>query len=183
MASLHQGIADLLPTRLEFYESWINPARMRNGRIGVAPVAAVLSFLRQEGRPYQLVSARAGEYTAEWTVAGLSRVHRAMLRSAPPSIRLRLIARVGRRMIRNTYRGGRVTVRWQEGRCAMDIRESIFCSVRDRVEQPLCEFYAAALRRLASLFDLDVEVAAEQCRGTGAGHCVMTLRLRPGRAV
>lgn len=183
VASLHQAIADLLPTRLEFYESWINPAGMRNGRIGLAPVAAVLSFLRQEGPPYQLVSARAGEYTAEWTVAGLSRVHHAILRAAPPSLRLRLVARVGRRMIRHTYRGSRVTVRWQKGRCSMDIRESIFCGVRDRVEQPLCEFYAAALRRLTSLFDLDVEAAAEQCRGTGASHCVMTMRMRPGRAV
>ena len=31
VASLHQGIADLLPTRLEFYESWLNPAGLRDG--------------------------------------------------------------------------------------------------------------------------------------------------------
>ena len=69
MASLHQGIADLLPSRLEFYESWLNPSGLREGRIGLAPLAAVLSFLRQEGAPYHLVATRAGEYTAEWTVA------------------------------------------------------------------------------------------------------------------
>ena len=182
VASLHQGIADLLPTRLEFYESWINPAGMRKGRIGLAPVAAVLSFLRQEGPPYQLVSARAGEYAAEWTVAGLSRVSCAMLRAAPPSLRLYLVARVGRWMIRHTYRGSRVTARWQKGRCSVDIRDSIFCGVRDRVDQPLCEFYASALRRLTSLFDLDVDVAVDQCRGTGAGHCVVGLVVRQDRA-
>ena len=44
VASLHQGISDLMPTRLEFYENWLNPAGMRNGRIGVAPLKAVLSF-------------------------------------------------------------------------------------------------------------------------------------------
>ena len=33
VASLHQAIADLLPTRLEFYEAWLNPAGLRDGRI------------------------------------------------------------------------------------------------------------------------------------------------------
>ena len=56
VASLHQGIADLLPTRLEFYEGWLNPAGLREGRIGLAPLAAVLSFLRQEGEAYRLVA-------------------------------------------------------------------------------------------------------------------------------
>ena len=64
VASLHQGIADLLPTRLEFYEAWLNPSGLRDGRIGLAPLAAVLSFLRQEGEPYRLIAGRAGEYTA-----------------------------------------------------------------------------------------------------------------------
>src|ERR671918_383445 len=70
VASLHQAIADLLPTRLEFYEAWLNPTGLRDGRIGLAPLAAVLSFLRQEGEQYTLVAARAGEYTAEWWVGG-----------------------------------------------------------------------------------------------------------------
>ena len=59
VASLHQAIADLLPTRLEFYEGWLNPAGLRDGRIGLASVAAVLSFLRLEGEAYRLVAARA----------------------------------------------------------------------------------------------------------------------------
>src|SRR4029077_19383333 len=79
VASLHQGIADLLPTRLEFYESWLNPSGLRDGRIGLAPRAAVLSFLRQEGSPYRLIAARAGEYTAEWTVADLSAIQRSLI--------------------------------------------------------------------------------------------------------
>ena len=44
VASLHQGIADLLPMRLEFYEAWLHPSGLREGRIGLAPLAAVLSF-------------------------------------------------------------------------------------------------------------------------------------------
>jgi hypothetical protein len=182
VASLHQGIADLLPTRLDFYESWLNPAGLRDGRIGLAPLAAVLSFLRQEGEPYHLIAARAGEYTAEWTVADLPGFQRAVIRAAPPRIRLFLVMRVGRQMIRNTYRGSRAIVRWRQGKAAVDIRGSIFCEVRDRVEQPLCEFYASAFRRLMYLFSLDAEVGTEKCRATGAGQCMMSILVRPAGA-
>jgi len=46
VASLHQAIADLLPTRLSFYENWLNAEGLREGTIGLAPLYAVLSFLR-----------------------------------------------------------------------------------------------------------------------------------------
>jgi hypothetical protein len=182
VASLHQGIADLLPTRLEFYESWLNPAGLRDGRIGLAPLAAVLSFLRQEGEPYHLISARAGEYTAEWTVADLPAFQRTIIRAAPPAIRLRLVMRIARTMVRNTYRGSRAIIRWKRGKGAVDLRGSIFCEVRDRVELPLCEFYASAIRRLLYLFNLDAEVGTEQCRATGSGQCLMSILVREAKA-
>ena len=178
VASLHQGIADLLPTRLEFYESWLNPSGLRDGRIGLAPLAAVLSFLRLEGEPYRLIAGRAGEYTAEWTVADLSAFRRAVIRAMPRRLRVHLVMRVARKMIRTTYRGSRAVVRWRKGKGAVDIRGSIFCEVRDRTEQPLCEFYASAIRRLMYLFNLDVEVGTEQCRATGAGQCLMSVLVR-----
>ena len=178
VASLHQGIADLLPTRLEFYEAWLNPSGLREGRIGLAPLAAVLSFLRQEGEPYQLIAARAGEYSAEWTVASLPPFERAIIRAAPPALRLRLVMRVLRRMVKNTYGGSRVLVKWRKGRGAVDIRGSIFCEVRDPVEQPLCGFYASGIRRLMYLFNLDADVGTEQCRATGAGRCLMSVIVR-----
>jgi hypothetical protein len=71
VASLHQAIADVLPFRLEFYENWLNPNGLREGTIGLAPLSAVLSFLRAEGRAYDEISTKAGEYAAEWTVRGL----------------------------------------------------------------------------------------------------------------
>jgi bacteriochlorophyll 4-vinyl reductase len=178
VASLHQGIADLLPTRLEFYEAWLNPAGLRDGRIGLAPLAAVLSFLRREGEPYHLVAARAGEYTAEWTVADLPPLKRTMIRAAPPALRLRLVTRLARQMVRNTYGGSRAVVRSRKGRVAFDIRGSIFCEVREPVPQPLCEFYASAIRRLMYQFNLDVDVGTEQCRATGAGQCLMSVLVR-----
>ncbi|MBI3049597.1 MAG: hypothetical protein HYY76_14935 [Acidobacteria bacterium] len=176
VASLHQAIADLLPTRLEFYEAWLNPTGLRDGRIGLAPLAAVLSFLRQEGEAYRLVTARAGEYAAEWTVGDMAAYRRALLRAAPRAVRVHLVLRVARAMVRNTYGGSRAIVRWRQGRGAVDIRGSLFCEVRDRVPQPLCEFYAAAIRRLMSLFDVEVEVDTERCRATGAGQCLMVVR-------
>ena len=182
VASLHQGIADLLPGRLEFYEVWLNPAGLHQGRIGPAQLAAVLSFLRLEGELYSLVVARAGEYTADWTVAGLTAFQRAAIRIAPSGLRSRLVMRMARRMIRETSRGSRAIVRRRKGTVSVDIRGSIFCGVRDRVEQPLCGFYASAIRRLMHLFNLDVEVGTEQCRATGAEQCLMTVRVRPAGA-
>jgi hypothetical protein len=183
VASLHQGIADLLPTRLEFYEAWLNPVGLRDGRIGLAPLAAVLSFLRQEGEPYQLIAARAGEYTAEWTVADMPAMERAMIRAAPPGLRTWLVMRLARKMIRNTYKGSRAIVRWRKGEGAIDIRGSIFCEVRDRVEHPLCEFYASAIRRLLYLFSLDADVGITQCRAAGAGQCLMSVNVRAATGV
>jgi len=183
VASLHQGIADLLPTRLEFYEAWLNPVGLRDGRIGLAPLAAVLSFLRQEGEPYQLIAARAGEYTAEWTVADMAAMERAMIRAAPPGLRTWLVMRLARKMIRNTYKGSRAIVRWHKGEGAIDIRGSIFCEVRDRVEHPLCEFYASAIRRLLYLFSLDADVGITQCRAAGAGQCLMSVNVRAATGV
>jgi bacteriochlorophyll 4-vinyl reductase len=182
VASLHQGIADLLPTRLEFYEGWLNPAGLREGRIGLAPLAAVLSFLRQEGEPYRLVAARAGEYSAEWMFAELPAFERRLVSGMPDAIRLRLVTRIARRLVRQTYGGSRAVVRWRRGRGSVDLRGSIFCEVRDSVDEPLCEFYAAAIRRLMRLFHIQVEVGTERCRATGAGQCLMSVSIQQNLA-
>src|SRR5512146_101820 len=99
VASLHQGIADLLPSRLEFYENWLNPTGLRNGTIGLAPLLAVLSFLRREGEAYDLITDRAGEYAAEWTVAQMSPVRRWMIRRLPASVRAKAALKIVRRRI------------------------------------------------------------------------------------
>src|SRR5688572_33032867 len=83
VASLHQGIADILPTRLVFYENWLNAEGLREGTIGLAPFYAVLSFLRQEGEAYQLTTARAGEYAAEWSVASMPPLERRIVHAVP----------------------------------------------------------------------------------------------------
>ena len=90
VASLHQAIADVLPMRLEFYENWLNAAGLREGTIGLAPLSAVLSFLRSEGDAYNQITTRAGEYAADWTVTNMPVFERRMTR-LPELTRIRAI--------------------------------------------------------------------------------------------
>src|SRR5713226_4661407 len=173
VASLHQAIGDILPTRLAFYENWLNAAGLRHGTIGLAPLYAVLSFLRQEGDAYETVTTRAGEYAAEWTVESMPPFERALIKAAPIWLRGRLLVRLAGRLIRNSYRGSRVVSRVRRGTARIDVRESIFCTVREPVQHPLCGFYAAAFTRLLSLFSLRVRAEVVCCRGTGAPSCVL----------
>lgn len=183
VASLHQGIADILPTRLGFYENWLNAEGLREGTIGLAPLYAVLSFLRQEGEAYGMITTRAGEYAAEWTVESMPPFERAMIKAAPVWLRGRLLLRLGRKLVRSSYRGSRAVAKVRRGTAKIDVRASIFCTVREPVERPLCGFYAAAFTRLLTLFNLRTRAEVVACRGTGEPSCVLTIALandRPG---
>src|SRR5437899_7512260 len=111
VASLHQGIADILPTRLAFYENWLNAEGLREGTIGLAPLYAVLSFLRQEGDAYALITTRAGEYAADWTVQSMPPIQRTMIKAAPIWLRGRILVRMARQLVRISYRGSRAVCR------------------------------------------------------------------------
>jgi bacteriochlorophyll 4-vinyl reductase len=180
VASLHQGIADILPTRLTFYENWLNPVGLRAGTIGLAPLYAVLSFLRQEGEAYQLIVARAGEYAAEWTVQSMSAMERALIRAAPVGLRSRIVMRQANRLVRTSYTGSRAVSRIRRGVASVDVRASVFCSVREVVPQPLCGFYAAAFAKLLSTFNIPVTAEVVACRGTGKPSCVLEVTLANG---
>src|SRR5204863_9216368 len=124
VASLHQAIADILPNRLAFYENWLNAQGLREGTIGVAPLCAVLSFLRQEGEAYHMITTRAGEYAAEWTVASMPSMRRAFIRAAPSWLRARLLLRLSRQLVRQTYKGSRMMSRFRRGTASLDLRAS-----------------------------------------------------------
>jgi bacteriochlorophyll 4-vinyl reductase len=180
VASLHQGIADILPNRLGFYENWLNTEGLRDGTIGLAPLYAVLSFLRQEGDAYQIITSRAGEYAAEWTVESMPPLQRAMIRAAPAWLRARMLVRLARRLVRDSYQGSRAIARFRGGMARIDVRASIFCSVREPVGHPLCGFYAAAFTRLLTLFNLRSHAEVMACRGTGEPACVVRIALTNG---
>src|SRR5438093_6970681 len=115
VASLHQAIADILPTRLGFYENWLNAEGLREGTIGLAPLYAVLSFLRQEGDAYQLITTRAGEYAGDWTVASMRPMRRAIIKAAPAWMRRRLLLRLSRQLVRSIYVGSRASSKVRRG--------------------------------------------------------------------
>jgi predicted hydrocarbon binding protein len=182
VASLHQGIADILPNRLGFYENWLNAEGLREGTIGLAPLYAVLSFLRQEGDAYQIIAARAGEYAADWTVESMSQAERTMIKAAPEWLRSRLILRLARQLVRSSYQGNRAIARLRRGTAKVEVRASIFCTVREPTPQPLCGFYASAVRRLMETFNLHARANVVACRATGEPTCVIEVALQNGRA-
>ncbi len=177
VASLHQGIADILPTRLGFYENWLNAEGLREGTIGLAPLYAVLSFLRQEGDAYTLITTRAGEYAADWTVQSMPPMQRAAIKAAPVWLRSQILLRLSRRLVRSSFKGSRAISTLRKGAARVDLRASIFCNVRDRVPHPLCGFYAAAFTRLLALFELASRTEIEACRATGDATCILTVTL------
>ena len=182
MASLHQAIAELLPDRLEFYENWLSVAGLREGTIGLAPLHAVLSFLRGEGEVYAQVVSKAGEYAAEWTVNGLPGLERRLLRTLPLRLRTRAAFRTARNLVRTTYPGSRAIVTIHKEMASVDLRGSLFCEVRAASVQPLCGFYAAAIARVLQLFDVSAEARVNECRASGARRgCVVSVTLA-GRA-
>jgi predicted hydrocarbon binding protein len=177
VASLHQGIADIQPARLAFYENWLSSEGLREGTIGTGPLFAVLSFLRREGEAYQAITTRAGEYAAEWTVEALAPSHRVFMSSMPERLRQRLVLRLARRVVQSGNPGSRAISRLQRETADVEVTGSIFCTVREPVLHPLCGFYASALTRLFRLFDLNGRAEVVACRGTGGSTCVLKVAL------
>jgi hypothetical protein len=175
LASLHQGISDILPTRLGFYESWLHAEGLRDGTIGLAPLYAVLSFLRQEGGAYATITTSAGWYAAEWTVQGMRSFERALIKASPDWLRRRLVLRLAARLVRATYRRSRLAFRARKNVATLELRGSVFCDVRAPVNHALCGFYKAAIERLLALFDLPATVDVTSCRGSGGRTCAMTV--------
>ena len=180
VASLHQAIGDVVPTRLEFYENWLNVAGLREGTIGLAPLSAVLSFLRGEGAVYEQITARAGHYAAEWTVRSLPALERRVIMMLPERLRARAAIRTARALVRATYPGSRAVVKVRRGGASVDLRGSLFCEVREPAATPLCGFYAAAFARVLELFSIPAAAEVTQCRGSGERRaCQLKVALGP----
>ena len=182
VASLHQAIAELLPNRLEFYENWLNPSGLRQGTIGLAPLFAVLSFLRTEGEAYNSITSRAGEYAADWTVNNLAPLERRVIGALPARLRARAALRTARGLVRDTYPGSRAIVRVRRGTASVDLRGSLFCEVREASILPLCGFYASAIARVLQLFGLRADAHVNECRAGGARKgCLLSVVVTAAR--
>src|SRR5690606_28859610 len=100
VASLHQGIADVAPARLPFYETWLTAPGLQHGKVGLAQLHAAPSFLRREGRiPYERIMTRAGQYGADWEFIELRGFERGVVRRLPQTLRARAAMTFGRRLV------------------------------------------------------------------------------------
>ena len=154
--------------RLEFYENWLSPAGMRDGRIGLAPLGAVLSFLHREGPPANDdIARRAGTCAADWTYEEISALRRWYIRRLPVRLRVRAALRLGKRLVMATVRRSKVKTRMRDGGAVVEIRSALFEQLRDPASVPMRGFYAAALQRLLALcgVDAEVKVASEHDAG------------------
>lgn len=163
--------------RLAFYEDFLHPEGLRDGTIGIAPLMAVISFLRREGADYDPIVAAAGAHAADWTVAAMSPWRRSMIAMMPEWLRTRLVLRLAGELVRTSCDQSRVTWQVSRGEGQLELHHSIFCSVREAVALPLCGFYAAASQQLMTAFHLPHRVDVDRCRATGAADipCVLLL--------
>jgi hypothetical protein len=179
VASLHQSIGDVLPQRLEYYEHWLTPTGLGSGRLGMAPLAAVLSFLRQEGAPaYDDIMVRAGRYSAEWHHAE----HRGAARAArllPRRLRLRFAMRRARRLVTAAFATAGARAKLRGATATLDIRDSVFCGTREPWPWPTCRYFAAATERQLDLLGLNASVSIDACRAVAGDTC--RLRVETGR--
>jgi bacteriochlorophyll 4-vinyl reductase len=182
VASLHQGISDVAPTRLPFYEHWLTPPSSVGPRFGLAPLHAVLSFLRLEGQTsYEQIMRRAGGYTADWGYSEISPVARGVVHRLPVAARARAVLFLSRRLVRDTFRGSRARTRVSKGAGTIEIKASIFCAVREPTDWPMCVFYSAAVERFLQRFDLDASVGVRECKACGGRDCTMRVTIRGDR--
>lgn len=175
-AALHQAIADLLPLRLEFYETYLRPRGWREDAVNLGPVKAVLSFLRhEEPGAYDEVMIAAAGYAADWWLRGQPWHVRRRLRWLPRGMRLRQIARHTRQHFERSYAGTKVRTRTRRRRLDVEIRGSIFCSPREHGDEPSCRYYLAFIEILLERAGLAGDGTLESCTALGGAHCLVRI--------
>ena len=176
-ACLHQAILDVLPDRLEFYEHFLRPDGLRDGSIGLAPMSAVVGFLRTEGAAYDLVMTQAGRLAAEWNVASLSAMHRRTIAWLPRGLRVRAGLGVARTLVRDVYAVSRASTKVRRNQARVEVTSSLFCQVREVHATALCSFYLALAVETLRQFGVEAQGRVERCHAVNGGTCVVALAL------
>jgi hypothetical protein len=175
-ASLHQAIAEVMPLRLEFYEDWLGSDGVRGRNIGMAPMIAVLGFLRTEDA-YDRVMSRAGRLAAEWTISSMSSFQRRAIALLPRSLRARVAMRIAAGIVSHVCSATRVATRVGRDAARLDVRESLFCSVREPQSLPLCVFYGSVAVTALESVGIPGRAHVERCRAVGAAGCLIAIDL------
>lgn len=177
VAALHQAITDELPTRIDFYEHWLRGERLRDGGVQLAPMTAVLGFLRAEGEPYHVVMRRAGGFAADWTRDAMPAFRRRWLMMLPRWWRSRAVLALAAHVIREGYSPSRAAVKVRRGQARIEIGQSLFCRVREAQPAAQCDFHVALINGLLAAFNLPSAGVIEGCAGSGDGRCVVIVDL------
>ena len=101
--SLYQAIAEHLPLRVEFYESWLSARGFRAKRVYVSGVRAVFSFLRGEPEGYDSIVRRAGALAADWLFDDLPPIRRRLLLALPRALRVRAALSLAAGLVKETW--------------------------------------------------------------------------------
>jgi hypothetical protein len=176
-ACLHQAIADVLPQRLEFYEEWLDPVGLRDGSIGLAPLSAVIGFLRTEGADYDAVVSRAGQLAAQWSVESRPPYQRRIGGALPVALRWRYALRIAGSIARDILSTSAVAMKVRRGKATMRVQSSVFCSAREPQKHPLCGFYRALAVETLRAFSLAATAQIEACRAMSGSACVISLEM------
>jgi len=176
-ASLHQAIGDVLPQRLEFYEHWLNSEDLRGGHVGLAAMTAVVGFLRTEGESYNRVVARAGQLAAEWTLASMPGMRRRAVMWLPRPLRVRAAVRMAAEVMASIYSTTRTSSRVRRNQARVEVKSSIFCTVRSASPAPLCGFYVAVAIEVLRNYQIGATGKTERCQAVGGSSCVVALDL------
>ena len=174
-ASLHEAISEVLPLRLDFYESWLSARGFRSRRVSLAGIRAVLSFLRLEDDRYDTVTRRAGELAATWMYEGLPPIRRLLLRALPRALRGRAALALAKHLACSTWDQTRVSTRWRRGIGTFTVNHSLFCDVRGLQPAPLCGFYMAIVASCVRSLGVEADVRVERCQARGDGECAIVV--------
>lgn len=179
VASLHQGITEVTPSRLEFYESWLRPTGLRDGRIGLAPLGAVLSFVQREEPPADHgIPDVAGTCAAAWAHGATSDFRKRLRRRLPSRWRIRTALKSAQALVIETVSGSKVSLRLRDGQGTVDIQSPLFDYLRGPSAAPMRRYYAAAYTEILRLCEVDAVVSVDE----SAAGCRLTIAVQEERA-
>lgn len=86
---------------------------------------------------------------------------------------------LAKRVVRRSYLFSRGVPKLRRGQGTFTVKNSIFCTVREPFDWPLCVYYSAALSHLFALASVSGEVRVDACLGVGAPGCVIAVNVPP----
>lgn len=109
-------------------------------------------------------------------------MRRRMMLALPRWWRVRSVLKMAARTIRQGYEPTKAVARIRRGAARLEIKDSLFCRVREPQPAPLCDFQAALIVQMLSRFNLPATFRIEQCMGTRGDACAVAIDVTPAIA-